>query len=123
MGYGLPYRWARMRVRHVPGEIVYTSRRRFGQGQADITIRMGSPTRPDERERFLTARYRLYTCLGNRLAFAQVQHPPWPLQLATVLRLEQNVIEHSGLPAPVGEPLVHFSPGVYVRIGRPTFVR
>jgi len=123
LGYGLPYRWARMRVRHRPGEIEYTSQRHFGRGQAEIAIRMGPAIRPDERERFLTARFRLYTRFGSRLAFAQVQHPPWPLQQAEVLRLEQNVVEYSGLPAPVGEPLVHFSPGVYVRIGRPRFVR
>jgi len=123
VSYGLPYRWAEMQIRSGPGEIKYTSRRHFGPGQATITIQNGSPIRPSELERFLTARFRLYTILVGRLAFAQVQHAPWPLESAKVLRLEQNVIEHSGLPIAIGQPFVHFSPGVYVRIGRPTFVR
>lgn len=57
------------------------------------------------------------------MAFAQVEHPPWPLESAAALEVEQNVIEHSDVPAPTGEPLVHFSPGVYVRIGRPRRVK
>ncbi len=117
--YGLPYRWARMKARHGPDEIEFASWRHFGQGEADIAIRVGPRTPSDERARFLTARFRLYTLLGRRLAFAQVDHLPWPLHSGRVLRLDQNVIEHSGLPAPIGEPLVYFSPGVYVRIGRP----
>jgi uncharacterized protein YqjF (DUF2071 family) len=120
--YGLPYRWAQMRVRHDPARIEYTSRRHFGPGYANIAIQMGSLIHPNEQERFLTARFRLYTSIAGRLAFAQVKHTPWTLQSATVLRLEQNVIENSGLPTPVGEPLAHFSPGVDTRIGKPTFI-
>ncbi|HSU30745.1 MAG TPA: DUF2071 domain-containing protein [Bryobacteraceae bacterium] len=122
LGYGLPYRWARMAVRRDREYIEYTSRRHYREGRASIAIRIGAPIQPNEQERFLTARFRLYTRLAGRLAFAQVEHPPWPLTSATALRLEQNVIEHSGLPSPTGNPLVHFSPGVHTRIGRPTFV-
>jgi uncharacterized protein len=120
--YGLPYRWARMRVRCAPGKIEYHSRRHFAPGQAHIVVRPGTSVVPNEQDQFFTARFRLYTRLAGRLAFAQVEHPPWPLESATLLRLEQNVIEHSGLPAATGEPLVLFSPGVYVRVGRPRFV-
>jgi uncharacterized protein YqjF (DUF2071 family) len=123
LSYGLPYRWARMSVRQDGEAMEYKSRRHFGRGKADIRIRIGSSIRPNERDRFLTARYRLYTVLLGRLAFAQVEHPPWPLQSGTVMWLEQDVIENSGVPKAVGEPLVHFSPGVHTRIGRPTFVR
>ena len=122
LSYGLPYRWARMRVRFDSEKIEYASRRHFGRGYAHAVIQPGSSIRPSERELFLTARFRLYTRLGGRLAFAQVEHPPWPLQSATVLRLDQNVIEHSGVPPAIGEPLVHFTPGVYVRVGRPRFL-
>ena len=122
LSYGLPYRWARMRVRSLSEQIEYKSRRHQGQGQAHVVIRRGSPIQPSDRELFLTARFRLYTRIGGRLAFAQVEHPPWPLESASLLELNQDVIENSNLPAPVGEPLVHFSPGVYVRIGRPILV-
>ncbi len=121
--YGLPYRWAQMSLRHTAGKVEYRSRRHFGSGQADIAIEIGSPKPANEQERFLTARFRLYTSFGSRLAFAEVDHAPWPLHSATVLRLDQNVIENSGLPGATGEPLVYFSPGTYVRIGRPKFVR
>jgi uncharacterized protein len=122
LSYSLPYRWAKMIVRQYPDHMEYLSRRHFGAGRASIRVHLGSPIRPNEQELFLTARFRLYTAIAGRLAFAQVDHPPWPLQSATVERLEQDVIEHSGVPAARGEPLVHFSPGVQVRIGRPAFV-
>jgi hypothetical protein len=121
ISYALPYRWAEMRIRYRPGEIEYTSRRHHGPGYANITIQPGQAIRPNELERFLTARFRLYTRIAGRLAFAQVHHAPWPLEAAAVLRLDQNVIEHSGVPVTVGEPVVHFSPGVDVRVGRPKF--
>ena len=122
LGYGLPYRWARMSVRRDRERIEYNSRRHYREGRASIAVRIEAPIQPNEQERFLTARFRLYTRLAGRLAFAQVEHPPWPLTAAIALRLEQNVIEHSGLPAPTGNPLVHFSPGVHTRIGRPTLL-
>jgi uncharacterized protein len=123
LSYGLPYRWADMSIRCDSREIEYKSRRHFGLGQAHIAIRRGSPIQTGEQERFLTARFRLYTTLAGRLAFAQVAHPPWPLESAALLKLDQNVIQHSGVPMPNGEPLIYFSPTVSVRIGRPMFVR
>lgn len=121
--YRLPYRWSRMSVREKTGLVEYASRRRFGRGQAKIAIRTGAPISPNAHERFLTARFRLFTLLGNSLAFAQVEHAPWPLRSAAALRVEQDVLQHSGLPAASGEPLVHYSPGVRVRIGRPRMIR
>jgi hypothetical protein len=123
LSFGLPYRWAQMSVRVCREHVEYRSNRHVGRGRAHISIKTGSPLRPNKHELFLTARFRLYTKFGGHLAFANVEHPPWPLQSATAVRLEQDVIEYSGLPAPNGEPLVHFSPGVYVRIGRPMFAR
>jgi uncharacterized protein (DUF427 family) len=35
------------------------------------------------------------------------------------LTVDDGLISAAGLPAPHGEPLVHYSPGVDVRIGRP----
>jgi len=123
LSYGLPYRWASMSVRFDPGQVEYTSQRHFDRGEAHIVIRRESPIQPGERDLFLTARFRLYTRIAGRLAYAQVEHPPWPLESAHVVKLNQNVIKSSNIPAPVGEPLVHFSPGVDVRIGRPVLLR
>jgi uncharacterized protein YqjF (DUF2071 family) len=51
------------------------------------------------------------------LGYAQIEHDPWPLQRATVLELNQNLIEAVGLPAPQGAPLVHYSADIDVKIG------
>jgi uncharacterized protein YqjF (DUF2071 family) len=66
---------------------------------------------------FLTARYRLFTVIAGRLAAAEAEHPPWPLCHVEVLGLDQDLLQHAGLPAPSGDPLAHASRGVPVRIG------
>lgn len=123
LSYGLPYRWAEMRVRAERSQVEYRSKRHFPPGQAHIVIQRGGGLTPNELERFLTARFRLYTRLMGRLAYAQVEHAPWPLERVLEARVEQDVIQRSGAPSPEGEPLAHFSPGVEVRIGRPRFLR
>src|SRR5689334_5835111 len=40
ISYGLPYRWAEMRVRDGAGGVEYESRRHAGPGQANIAIRI-----------------------------------------------------------------------------------
>jgi len=123
LSYGLPYRWADMRVRRDSTQIEYTSRRHTGRGQAHILVRRGSALEVGERERFLTARFRLYTILAGRLAVAKVDHLPWPLESAALMTLDQDVVQKSNVPTPSGEPLVYFSPMLSVRIGRPAFLR
>ena len=81
---------------------------------------MGPPLAEAERDElahFLTARYRLFTMIGGRLAAAEAEHPQWPLHRAEVLRLDQDLLQRAGLPEPAGDPLVHASPGVPVQIG------
>jgi uncharacterized protein YqjF (DUF2071 family) len=38
---------------------------------------------------------------------------------ATVVTLDQNLIEAAGLPAPEGAPLVHYAAEIDVKIGHP----
>ena len=56
---------------------------------------------------------------GARARFARACHQPWPLHRGQLLDLDDGLISAAGLPPPDGEPLVHYSPGVDVRIGRP----
>ena len=121
--YGLPYRWAAMNIGFHPTQVEYSSHRHFGPGRARMVIRRESPIEPNARDRFLTARFRLYSKIAGKLAYADVEHEPWPLESARIHHLEQDVIQNSNVPPPAGQPLVHFSPGVYVRVGRPTFAR
>ena len=118
--YRLPYRWAAMRVWQRNGQVMeYRSRRKrpFGRAQTDITIVRDERIASGPFDNFLTARYRLYTTFGHQIAFADIEHPPWSLHKGTVLRLEQNLVESSGVPPPEGEPTVHFSSDLAVRIG------
>jgi uncharacterized protein YqjF (DUF2071 family) len=117
--YRLPYRWAEMRVLRHERIVEYQSRRKrpFGSASASIAVQQGGPIHANDFDNFLTARYRLYTMVSKRLAFAQIEHAPWPLHSARLLHLEQNLIERSGVPKPRGSPLIHFSPDLRVRIG------
>jgi uncharacterized protein YqjF (DUF2071 family) len=121
--YWLPYFWADMSVDEDGGRVRYQSRRRW-PGPSGATCRAvverGGPFGVDdlgELDQFLTARYVLYTQIARRLAYAHAEHPPWPLTRARVLELEESLVQAAGLPAPQGQPLVHHSAGVPVRIG------
>jgi uncharacterized protein len=45
------------------------------------------------------------------------------LHRATARVVDDGLVAAAGLPQPVGEPLVLYSPGVDVRIGRPHRLR
>lgn len=122
-GYGLPYRWARMSVRRGEDQVSYRSRRRrpgLRGARCDARVELGASLEPDQAQpldHFLTARYRLYSVFAGRLVVAEVHHEPWPLRRANLVDLDQSVIEAAGLPAVSGDPLVHASDGVTVRVG------
>ena len=72
---------------------------------------------------WLTGRWRAWTRVAGRFATVPAEHEPWPLVAAELVELEENVVTASGLPAPAERPVVHFSPGVSVRLGFPQFAR
>jgi uncharacterized protein YqjF (DUF2071 family) len=122
--YRLPYCWARMRLQRAGSEVSYRSARRWPAGAARtaIVVEVGEALAPGEvteLEHFLTARWGLYTRLRGGIAYAPVEHPRWPLRRARPTDLRETMIAAAGLPSMTGDPLVHFSPGVEVRIGRP----
>jgi uncharacterized protein YqjF (DUF2071 family) len=106
-------------------EIAYSCQRRLPgprTATSQVRIRAGAPYQPAElgdRDHFLTARWVLFSVLAGRQFFARAEHQPWPLHRAEALTVDDSLITAAGLPAPRGEPLVHYSPGVNVRIGRP----
>lgn len=111
-----------MSIEHSAGSVAYRARRRWpgARGaESKIVVRPGDPIgTPDSLERFLTSRWGLYSVFGRRNAYAPVEHAPWPLQTATLEALDDELVMAAGYPAPSGEPLVHYSSGVDVRIGR-----
>jgi uncharacterized protein len=123
VSYRLPYRWARMRVRHDLDTVSYETSRRWpgphGAG-GRVRVRIGEPLKTGPLELFVTARWGLFsTWYGGRTAYAPVEHPAWPLHSAELLDLSDDLVATAGLPSPVGAPHVLWSPGVDVRIGRP----
>jgi uncharacterized protein YqjF (DUF2071 family) len=126
--YGLPYMWARMSIRADDQVRTYKSRRRWGGPSAklDACAEIAEEIPRGEvssLERFLTCRWGLYSTSVGRLVYAAVEHPEWPLHRATLTRLDETLSAAVGYPAAEEPPLVHWSPGVAVRIGRPRRVR
>jgi len=121
--YRLPYFWSDMAVRVAGRHIDYRCRRRRRSrdiARCDAGVSVGAPLPEparDELAHFLTARFRLFTVILGKLAAAEAEHPDWPLHHADLRHLDQNLLQHAGLPAPAGVPLVHASPGVAVRVG------
>jgi uncharacterized protein YqjF (DUF2071 family) len=123
--YRLPYFWSSMRLGERGDEIAYLSRR-WSPGSRPATSRLrigiGAPIPPADvtpLEHFLTARWMLFSVTSSGPVSARACHQPWPLHRAEAHVLEDQLVITAGLPAPEGEPLVHYSPGVDVAIGRP----
>lgn len=127
VSYRLPYCWARMSIER-DGEVwTYTSHRRWPRGEASsrVKLRVGEQVPADEvaeLDHFITARWALGTRFGRRLMWAEVDHEPWTVHRAELLELDETLLAAAGLPAPDGDPVVLWSPGVEVRIGRPRSV-
>jgi uncharacterized protein YqjF (DUF2071 family) len=121
--YGLPYFWSSMEISQVGPVISYRSVRRWPEPRAvrsEVVIDIGDPFAPAELndlDHWLTARWRLFTSRSGRARRALAAHPPWSLHHATVVHLDDQLVRAAGLPAPLGDPLVHWSPGVEVRVG------
>ena len=121
----LPYFWSGMSIDEDGPDITYRSTRTWpGPSGADsvITIRRGTPFEPAELtdfDHYLTARVALWAPLRRGLSQARAEHAPWPLRRASVVELDEGLVRAAGLPEPAGEPVVHYSDGVEVKIGRP----
>jgi uncharacterized protein YqjF (DUF2071 family) len=122
--YRLPYFWSSMRLATQGRRVSYSCGRRWPGPHATSRVRISvgdllSAADLDERDHFLTARWILFSVSASRYRFARAWHRPWPLYRAQVEAADDQLITAAGLPRPDGEPLVHYSPGVDVRIGRP----
>jgi hypothetical protein len=123
LGYGLPYAWSRMTFSLENRRVRYESRRICCAGAAtSIEVEAGDSIEPSEIEVSLTARFRLFSTIWGQLACAEVEHEPWPLHRASLLHCEQTLTQAAGIQVESAEPLLHFSPGVKVRVGRPKLV-
>jgi uncharacterized protein YqjF (DUF2071 family) len=119
--FGLPYHWARMRIRRHGSRIEYRTRRLLGSQPRSLAIfepgeSLGHAA-PGSLEHFLIERYYLHVQRRGRLWRGQVHHTAYPLQRATLLGLHDELIGAAGLPRPTLPPaLVHYVKGVDVNI-------
>jgi uncharacterized protein YqjF (DUF2071 family) len=125
VGYSLPYFWSRMRLveSNAGTEILYTTERRWPRPRAQsvVKVRVGAAYEPEElteRDHYFTARFALWAHTRRGLRWTPADHVAWPLHRAELLHLDDGLMAAAGLPAPTGEPVLHHSPGVAVRIGR-----
>ncbi|MFI7498243.1 YqjF family protein [Streptomyces sp. NPDC049687] len=116
---GAPYHPGTLGVSANGDTVSYTGRRWARGPSYRLVVRPGDPIRqPTARDVWLTSRWRAYTHRFGMLWEIPVEHEPWPLAGAALEVLEQTLTTAVGLPAPVGEPVVHFSEGVrHVRLG------
>lgn len=125
--YRLPYRWSEMSIDRTRDEIAYTSLTRWPgpAGTASrIALQPGAPIgTAGDLERFLTARWGLYSRFGSGIAYAPVDHPEWPLRRAELVDIDDHLVAAAGYPAPDGIPLVHYAAGVPVRVGLPRRIK
>lgn len=126
LSFGLPYNWARMRVRRGNGTIEYTSTRRWPRASAPSSAVIVRPQpaggqHEDPLAQFLTARWGLHTRWIGRSLYVPNRHESWPLQQATLELLRDELVAAAGLPGVSGrEPdSVLFSPGVHTDFGLP----
>jgi uncharacterized protein YqjF (DUF2071 family) len=123
LAFSLPYFWSRMRLVDHGDQILYVTERRWPKPAATsmVQVRVGEPYAPEEltdRDHYFTARFALWARTRRGLRWTPADHAAWPLHRAELLRLDDSLVTATGLPKPEGEPVLHHSPGVAVRIGR-----
>lgn len=123
---GLPTR--RGRHSHLPTDEFDARRTLSLDGGRALDVRYSppdeaSPSPPDSLAAFLVERHRYFTDgpLGIRLV-GSVGHDPWPLapveaSVTTALSSALNI------PEPMGDPVVHYSPGNELTVAPPEPVR
>ena len=125
--YTLPYCFGKASNKRVGDELHTSVVRRWPRGQAHTKIKLKilEPIiQPSPLEIFLSARWGLYTTTRRGdLRYAPISHEPWQLQRASIISLDDSLINAAGFSSPNreinGEPNVMFSSGVPVRIGLP----
>ncbi len=121
--FALPYQWASSRLARSADVLTYTSRRFSASAPSTkIVVRKSNVSvQDDELALFLTARWRLFVQRGHRTMVQSNEHGAWPLFEATVLELEDELLDSAGLAgiATRAPDSVLYSPGVLTRFSGP----
>ncbi|MBM4258202.1 MAG: DUF2071 domain-containing protein [Deltaproteobacteria bacterium] len=114
--YLLPYFYARMSCQTNSEGVVYSSHRIHRRAPAATFRGHYRPTsgvfqaHKGSLEYWLTERYCLYTVDAQQHIYrGEIDHPPWPLQLAEATIEENTMTTPLDIRLPEGMPLLHFS--------------
>jgi hypothetical protein len=121
--FHLPYWHARMHTERTGDRVSYRSERHWEGGSPaglhlhyEIGEDLGAAA-PGTLEHFLAERYYLYALEGpGVLLRGQVHHTPYPLRRATIVDLQESLVEAAGLERPEERASVLYSPGVDVEV-------
>jgi uncharacterized protein len=124
--FNVPYFWARM-TGAVQGRQAHYETQRLWPHRARPASRLSvtvgdAVAEPSPLELFLTARFGLHTSLLGRSLWVPNTHGPWPLHRAVLTRLDDELVQATGLPDLPGRAApdsVLYSPGVRTRFGLP----
>lgn len=125
LALGTPYTWAKMRLTRDGRRITYDSVRRLPRRglRSRLTVEVGAPVDPTPLEVWLTARWGAHTRKAGRTWWVPNEHVPFPLYVADVLEMSDDLVAASGVQ-PSGERLrALYSPGVRATFGRPSSLR
>ena len=129
VGYRLPYMWSSMTIDVDYTTAAYGCVRRFPGprgASSHVTVKIGAALGDadlNERDHFLSARWRLYSRMYRTGWGARAHHPRWPLHTAELTRYDDELITAAGFPPPTCEPIVQYSPGVEVAVSVPRRTR
>lgn len=119
--FSLPYRWSRTGFEVAAGEYRYTARRHLaGSLRSDIVVRpRATHVGGDPLADFLTARWALFTRMGERTIRLRNHHEPWVLRRADLVSLDDTLLAAAGFADLASRPpeSVLYSPGVTTRFG------
>jgi uncharacterized protein YqjF (DUF2071 family) len=122
---GIPYTWARMRMRRDGDHVAYHSVRRWPRRglRSRIEVAVGDVVEPTPLELWLTARWGAHTRRAGRTWWVPNEHGAWSLRAAEIVELDSELVEAAGV-RPAGERLrALYSCGVRTRFGRAQLVR
>ena len=104
---GIPYTWARMRVRRSAELIEYVTSRRWpasARRGGRVVVRPGARLEHrDPLADFLTARWGAHTVVLGRTIYVPNEHEPWPLHAADAGAPRRHPARRGRLPRP-GRP-------------------
>ena len=119
--FSIPYFWSATSLIETGGAIEYGARRHVGDGATRLVARPGAElVVGDATADFLTARWGLFTRRLGRTVFLPNTHEAWRLQRATLLELDDTLVERAGLPHVTDRmpDSVLYAEGVTARFGR-----